>query len=169
MEKNYKFKYQSSKKALESINRYNYYLDEIIPGHFPEKVESKAAGSGKLKYVTGTNNLIYFWTQSYIGGELLVDEQSIMHAIKSTHLKKGEEDDEILKVSQRSYQKISKLPGSFLAGEWMVSEIIEFVLKAGDQKSSRKLPFELYIIHHCQTMSVEGKRKQLKWLHVKLL
>lgn len=52
-----------------------------------------------MKYVTGTNNLIYFWTQSYIGGELLVDEQSIMHAIKSTHLKKGEEDDEILKIS----------------------------------------------------------------------
>lgn len=26
MEKNYKFKYESSKKALESINRYNYYI-----------------------------------------------------------------------------------------------------------------------------------------------
>jgi hypothetical protein len=32
-------------------------------------------------------------------GELLVDEQSIMHAIKSTHLLKINENDQIFKIS----------------------------------------------------------------------
>lgn len=66
MEKNYKFKYESSKKALESINRYNYYLEDIIPDHFPEKSQTVKASSEKLHYVTGTNNLIYFWAQNYV-------------------------------------------------------------------------------------------------------
>lgn len=36
MEKNYRFKYGSSKKANESINRFNYYMEDMIPHYFPE-------------------------------------------------------------------------------------------------------------------------------------
>jgi hypothetical protein len=36
MEKSYRFKYGSSKKAGESINRFNYYMEDIIPYYFPE-------------------------------------------------------------------------------------------------------------------------------------
>ena len=50
---------------------------------------SESDGSiGKFKTSLGKNNLVYFWNRQHHNGETLVDEQSIIHSIKATHLDK---------------------------------------------------------------------------------
>lgn len=105
MEKTYRFKYGSSKKSGEAINRFNYHIHNTVPILFGTEGKSLENGSGTLKSSKGQNNLVYFWSKQYQEAEILVDEQSILHSIKATHLSCATSQEEIFKLNEKCYQK----------------------------------------------------------------
>lgn len=56
-----------------------------------------------------------------------MDELSIIHSVKATHLAPNMANEEIFKVNERSYQKDSTLWDGFMGligSQWIASEVI---------------------------------------------
>lgn len=166
MQKNYKFKYESSRRSQEAITRFNYYLEEIIPSIFQNQHSSKGSSIGDLQFAPGNNQVAYFHAHKSIEGQNLVDEESILHAAKALHLEKVDDQDSILRINDRSFRKSTGIRVSFLPISRQAHEVLEIIVQGGEHKENCKSGYELYIIHHCHC---ENGANSLKWLNVKII
>lgn len=120
----------------------------------------------------GKNNVVYFWVREWSEGQSFVNQQSILNSIRNTHLIKDGDNDQVLKINQGAYQKISTVASRWfgLAIErYTVSEIVQFVLQRAQGEKNKRANYELYVIHHCQNNEIiDGNNRVLKWLHVQI-
>lgn len=68
MEKGYKFKYGSSKKASEAINRFNYHIENTVPSFSERNSNEQENSFGTFKSSQGKNNLVYFYNRQHQDG-----------------------------------------------------------------------------------------------------
>ena len=48
--------------------------------------------------------------------------------MKATYLQKKNENDSVLRVNDKSFQKMSVLGGSLIGANWEANEVLDFVL-----------------------------------------
>ena len=163
MQKNYKFKYGSSKKSQEALTRFNYCLEETIPELFAGWETPKSFQHIKVESARSNNQVAYFYTHNLLEGEFLVDQESLMYSMKTTYLQKANQNDTILKVNDQSFRKMSLAPSGFFGGTWECNEVLDFVLVRQEWEDKGQRKYQFYIIHHCHS---EASPNSIKWLNV---
>ena len=66
--------------------QFKYSLKEIIPDLFDSCPQPQSFQKIDIASATTPAKVAYFYTHNVMEGELLVDEESILHAFKATYL-----------------------------------------------------------------------------------
>ena len=112
MNKNTHKKYLSTKKTHEFLHKFSYYVKDVFPDLFGSSFPSSSSPSnGYFEFTKGHNDVVYFYSQKYLEGEILFTPQTILEACLKVYLH-DQGRNQILKINDTSYQRISEVKGN---------------------------------------------------------